>query len=108
MRLKRSLHDWLLIALLAALLACGAAFAQDKGPGFSDAVISGRVVSALEKDAVLKEKYIMVETLRGVVHLSGFVDSIAQSDRATALARAIVGVSDVRNALRLTNRPSRA
>jgi hyperosmotically inducible protein len=97
----------MLIAALAALVACGTALAQDKGAGFSDAVISGRVVSALEKDAVLKEKHIVVETRGGVVYLRGYVDSIGQSDRATALARRIDGVSDVRNALRVTNPPSR-
>ena len=95
------------LILVAALAACGTALAQLKGAGFSDAVISGRVVSALEKDAVLKEKYIVVETRGSVVHLRGYVDSIGQSDRATALARGIDGVSDVRNALRVTNPPSR-
>ena len=102
---KRILKAWILVAALAV---CGAALAQAKGAGFSDAVITGRVVSALEKVAVLKAKYIVVETRGGVVHLRGYVDSIAQSDRAAALARGIEGVSDVRNALRVTNPPSRA
>jgi len=110
-RLGHNLREWILVAVLAslaALVACGAALAQDKGAGFSDAVISGRVASALEKDPVLKEKHITVETRQGVVHLRGYVDSVAQVDRATALARRIEGVSDVRSTLRVTNPPSRA
>jgi hyperosmotically inducible protein len=97
-----------IVALLAALAAPGAAGAQEKGAGFDDARITERVAGALERDPVLKDMRIGVETREGVVHLSGFVHSLAQADRAEALARHVEGVSAVRNAIRLTNRPSRA
>ena len=99
-------------AILAALFAFTNASAQDKlqdkGGGFDDAVITELVTSALDKDPVLRKMNISVETQEGVVRLSGFVDSMAQVDRAGALARQIEGVSSVRNTIRVTNRPSRA
>lgn len=102
---------WIVIALLAALGA-PAASAQDKleqkGAGFDDAVITQLVTRALDHDALLREMHISVETRDRVVHLSGFVNSMAQVDRAEALARRVDGVSGVRNALRVANRPSRA
>ena len=51
---------------------------------------------------------IWVETRDRVVHLSGFVYSMAQLQRAEALARRIEGVASVRNAVRVADRPSRA
>ena len=46
-----------------------------------------------------------VQTQDGVVRLSGFVDSMAQVDRAGELARRVDGVSGVRNSIRVTARP---
>lgn len=102
---------WIVIALLAALGAPAASAqdkAQQKGEGFDDAVITQLVTHALDNDALLREMHISVQTRDRVVHLSGFVDSMAQLDRAEALARQVEGVSAVRNALRVANRPSRA
>ncbi|HEU4441105.1 MAG TPA: BON domain-containing protein, partial [Burkholderiales bacterium] len=81
---------------------------QEKGAGFSDAVITELVTSALDKDPELRAMQIDVQTQDGVVRLSGFVDSMAQADRAGELARRIDGVSGVRNSIRVTDRPSRA
>ena len=106
------MNAWLASPLLAALFAFTSALAQEKhqekGAGFNDAVITELVASALDKDPVLRRMNIAVETLGGVVRLSGSVDSIAQADRAGDLARGIEGVSRVRNTIRVTNRPSRA
>lgn len=102
---------WIVIALLAALAAPAASAqdkAQPKGAGFDDAVITHLVTHAFDNDALLREMHISVETRERVVHLSGFVDSMAQMDRAEALARGVEGVSAVRNALRVADRPSRA
>lgn len=94
--------------LLAALGAFAMAGAQDKGAGFDDALITERVTRALHNDAMLGKTEISIETRDGVVHLTGFVRSMAQVDRAGALARGIKGVSAVRNTLRVADRPSRA
>jgi|SRR5688572_24811557 hyperosmotically inducible periplasmic protein len=103
---------WIARVLLAGLCAFTNAAAQDKlqekGAGFSDAVITELVTSALDNDPLLRAMHIAVQTQDGVVRLSGFVDSMAQVDRAGALARRIDGVSGVRNSIRVTDRPSRA
>jgi osmotically-inducible protein OsmY len=105
-------NAWILSAMLAALCAFTSVSAQDKreekGAGFNDAVITELVTSALEKDPLLRKMQIAVATQDGVVRLSGFVDSMAQVDRAGELARRIEGVSHVRNSIRVTDRPSRA
>jgi len=104
--------NWLLGALLAALFAFTHVSAQDKvqekGAGFNDAVITELVTSALGNDPELRKMQIGVETQDRVVRLSGFVDSMAQVDRAGELARRVEGVSGVRNTIRVTDRPSRA
>lgn len=95
--------------MLAALAApaSGQEKMQDKGPGFDDALITQRVTSAFSSDPMLGRADIAVETRDGVVHLRGMVDSIAHVDRAGALAYGIAGVSAVRNAIRVIDRPSR-
>ena len=106
------MNAWILSAMLAALCAFTSVSAQDKreekGAGFNDAVITELVTSALEKDPLLRKMQIAVATQDGVVRLSGFVDSMAQVDRAGELARRIEGVSHVRNSIRVTDRRSRA
>lgn len=87
--------------LVLALLGAGPALAQDS-------VITERVTSALAADPALKDTRIAVATQDGVVRLTGFVDSMAQLERAAVLARAVQGVSAVKNALRVAIRPSRA
>jgi hyperosmotically inducible protein len=111
--------SWMWMRASVALVTAAAMFgvsgaataqekAQQKGAGFSDALISERVARAFSNDPVLKKMNISVETRDRVVHLTGFADSIAQIDRAQALAQGIEGVNTVRNAIRVTNRPSRA
>ena len=45
-------------------------------------------------DDLVKSLDLQVETRKGVVQLSGFVDSQAQIDQAVALTRAVAGVTD--------------
>jgi len=106
---RRILSAWILMAtLLVALGASGTAGAQEKGAAFNDAVITELVTTAIQNDPMLRRMDISIDTQDGVVHLRGFVDSMAQVDRAGALARRIQGVTAVRNTIRVTNRPSRA
>lgn len=105
---KRILSAWMLLAMLLLALGAGTAGAQGKGIGFDDALITERVTTAIHNDSMIGKMDISIETRHGVVHLKGFVDSMAQADRAGALARAIKGVMAVKNTLRVTDRPSRA
>jgi osmotically-inducible protein OsmY len=50
---------------------------------------------------VTKAYQIDVETFKGTVQLSGFVDSAEARSRATQLASAVGGVKDVKNSLQV-------
>ncbi len=67
------------------------------GTDIDDSVITSRVKAALLADADVKSFDFKVETRKGEVQLSGFVDNQAQVDSAAALARAVPGVKGVQN-----------
>jgi hyperosmotically inducible protein len=66
-----------------------------------DSVITAKVKAALIKDLELKAFAVDVETYRGRVLLSGFVDDQRQAQRAVQLAAGVRGVARVENALKL-------
>jgi osmotically-inducible protein OsmY len=111
----------ILLACIAALLALFAigfadrarpqdkgADPQHKGADFSDALIGEQVKSAINNDAALRTMDISIAVRDGVVHLSGFVNSMSDAARAETLVRKVRGVAGVKNAIRVANRPSRA
>jgi hyperosmotically inducible periplasmic protein len=69
-----------------------------------DAALAARVKQALAADPVLKSLPVSVATYRGVVQLSGYVDSDAQIQTAFAVARGVQGVQSVSNDLQLRSR----
>jgi len=71
------------------------------GVAIDDAEITAKVKAAIFAEPGLKTLQISVDTVKGVVTLSGSVDSQANSDRAKALAGAVAGVNDVENRLML-------
>ena len=71
------------------------------GTQIDDAVVTTRVKSALLGDQHVNGFDVKVETRKGMVQLSGFVDNQPQADRAISLARAIEGVSGVENGMTL-------
>lgn len=91
-----------MLVAAAALGACGST-ARHEGTGeyVDDTVITTKVKAAVFEDATLKSAEINVETFKGRVQLSGFVNSQADINRATALARNIKGVTSVANDMRL-------
>ena len=64
-----------------------------------DSVVTAKVKAKLVDDPVTKAYQINVETFKGTVQLSGFVDSAEARSRATQLASAVGGVTDVKNSL---------
>jgi osmotically-inducible protein OsmY len=87
-----------------AAAAAGAAAnnAADKaGDALSDSALTGKVKAALLADAEVKGTDINVETNKGDVMLSGFVESQAQIDKAATLAKNIDGVKQVSNKLEI-------
>jgi osmotically-inducible protein OsmY len=65
----------------------------------ADTAISAKVKTALLGDPDVKGTDVKVETFRGTVQLSGFVESPHSAARAADIARRVEGVREVRNAL---------
>jgi osmotically-inducible protein OsmY len=87
--------------LLAFIVAGCASTRTHESPGeyVDDSVITSRVKTRLIQDQALKGFQIGVETFRGDVLLSGFVDSPEQIKRAVELAKSVPGVKSVKNSL---------
>jgi len=66
-----------------------------------DAEITAKVKGAIFAEPGLKTLQIGVDTVKGVVTLTGSVDSQQNSDRARGLASAVAGVKEVDNQLML-------
>ena len=71
------------------------------GNEIDDSVVTAKVKAALLADPEAKSFEIKVETRKGQVQLSGFVDSRAHMDNAIALARTVEGVQGVEDAMSL-------
>jgi osmotically-inducible protein OsmY len=99
---------WLLaVLLIAATFDAVHSQGQDKQP-IADSTITQRVQRAIAQDRALADLHIEVRTQDGMVNLTGFVRTLEDIARAGELARAVRGVSGVKNDLRVANRPSRA
>jgi osmotically-inducible protein OsmY len=87
-----------LTVLLAFTLGCAATSTREgTGEYFDDSAITAKVKAAFLQEPTLKSFEITVETFKGVVQLSGFVSSKADTIRATEVARKVRGVRDVHN-----------
>lgn len=69
------------------------------GVAIEDAEITAKVKAAIFSEPGLKTLQISVDTVKGVVTLTGSVDSEMSSNRARGLAAAVAGVSSVDNRL---------
>lgn len=74
---------------------------QTAGEVVDDGVVTAKVKAKLVDDPVTKAYEINVETFKGTVQLSGFVDSAEARSRATQLAKDVGGVKDVKNSLQV-------
>lgn len=71
------------------------------GKVVADSVITTKVKADLFREPELSAMAIHVETEKGVVMLSGFVDSKADADKAVRLAKSVEGVSQVKSAIKV-------
>jgi osmotically-inducible protein OsmY len=67
----------------------------------SDTAITTKVKAGLVKVPNLDSLSVHVETEKGVVMLSGFVDSKAQADQAVQVAKGVDGVTSVKSAIKV-------
>jgi len=99
-KIHRFLNLLVCIGLLTAFLGCAATQKREStGQYVDDSVITAKVKSAIFNEPTLKTLQINVETYKGVVQLSGFVDSSQSVEKAAEVARRVEGVRQVKNAL---------
>lgn len=90
------------IVLMATALGCAStATSEGTGEYMDDTVITTKVKSAIFNEPTLKSAEINVETFKGTVQLSGFVNSRGDVDRAVSIARNVAGVTSVKNDMRV-------
>ena len=92
----------LIAAMSATVLLAGTGCAvvrdqQSVGSYVDDATLTTRVKGKFAEDKMVSAMAISVETLKGVVQLSGFAKSAEEKAMAERLARNTSGVVSVRN-----------
>jgi osmotically-inducible protein OsmY len=75
--------------------------AKKTGAVVADSVITTKVKADIFKEPELKSMAIHVETEKGVVMLSGFVNTKADADKAVSLAKSVEGVATVQSAIKV-------
>lgn len=75
----------------------GTATRESTGEYIDDATITTKVKASFVKDPVVKALQVGVDTFKGTVQLSGFVDTAEQKSRAEQVARGVTGVTNVKN-----------
>ena len=88
-----------LLMFVAALAVCGSTRAESTGKYVDDSVITTKVKALLAEDNFLRSFQISVETYKGKVQLSGFVNSQNAVDKAGEITRSVKGVRSVKNNL---------
>jgi len=103
--MKKQIGNILVAATLAALpltFATGCAVTQGResaGAYADDKEIAARIKTKLYRDPDVKGTEVEVQSLNGVVQLSGFVDSAQAKERAGEIANSTPGVVKVYNNL---------
>lgn len=103
MKTIRNLHALVALLLIGAsvpILApgcAGTATRQSTGEYVDDATITTKVKTAFISDKIVKAGQIEIETFKGTVQLSGFVDTPEMKERAATIAANVRGVRKVVN-----------
>jgi hyperosmotically inducible protein len=102
MTMSKSFSALLFAALMVSALGC-ASQSEPQSPGayMGDSWVTTKVKTAILNEPSLKVLQINVETYKGVVQLSGFVDNAASRAKAVEIARSVQGVTAVKNDLQL-------
>ena len=96
----RILSFLICIGLIAVFLGCASTpQGEETRQYIDDSVITTKVKAAIFNEPTLKVFQINVETFKGEVQLSGFVDSAQSVKKAGEVARGVKGVTSVKNNL---------
>jgi len=88
-------------ALITSVGCASTSKKEGTGEYMDDSVITTKVKAAVFNEPSLKSAEINVETFKGVVQLSGFVNSQEDINKAIAVAGRVSGVKSVKNDMRL-------
>jgi len=98
----KRLSAFILAAVFVSALGCaGSAKQESTGEYFSDSWITTKVKAALVDDPSVKATEVNVETFKGAVQLSGFVNNAGAMRQAVVVASGIKGVTSVKNDMRI-------
>jgi len=94
------IHFLVILMMIATLAACAATSTRGStGDYVDDSVITTKVKTLLAEDDFLKSFQIGVETFKGTVQLSGFVNSQRAVDKAVDITKSVKGVKSIKNDL---------
>jgi len=98
---KNRILSFLACFILAVSFVGCASSAKHESTGqyIDNSVITSKVKTAIFNEPTLKTLQITVESFKGEVQLSGFVDSTASAKKAGDIARSVDGVVSVQNDL---------
>jgi hypothetical protein len=94
------------VLCLSVLVGCQSTTGKTAGQTIRDASISTAVQTKLTSDRLSNFLRIAVDTERGVVNLSGVVETEGQRVQAARLAQQVKGVVKVNNLLQIQSHPS--
>jgi len=90
---------------VATFTGCaGSATRESTGEYIDDAGLTTKVKAAFVKDPMVKAMDVKVDTFKGTVQLSGFVETAEPKSRAEQLAQSVSGVTNVKNNITVKNR----
>ena len=99
---NKSISTVLLSLVFASMVGCHSSPKKETTAEYiDDSYLTTKVKAAILRDPTLKSSEINVETYKGAVQLSGFVNSRADINRAVEVTRTVRGVKAVRNDMQL-------
>jgi osmotically-inducible protein OsmY len=99
-KIESFIRYFVILMLFATLVACASTPKQESaGEYVDDSVITTKVKSLIAADDFLKSFQIGVETYKGIVQLSGFINSQQAVDKAVEITKSVKGVKSVKNNL---------
>ena len=104
MDLRKSIAAAIAVVAIGGFAACSSDPAKKETAGeyASDAGLTAKVKTAIATDVGARTAAgVNVETFKGTVQLSGFVDSQDQATRAADAAKKVDGVRSVKNDIRV-------
>ena len=97
---KIVLYCLVILMLIATFAACASTSTREStGEYVDDSVITTKVKALRAADDFLKSFQISVETYKGIVQLSGFVNSQMVVDKAGQITMSVQGVKSIKNDL---------